>query len=371
MSAKKPSETKAGRGSDVEGRFNHLLAVMKDRYLATGYELDDVHLAKILGVHDGVLRKGKTSSVSPALATAAGRTWQVDLNWLLLGDGEQPDASGAPAGIDKLDPETRISRGRWDEHKVRRLLAEKNLNQRELSRQLGTDPQRAGNLVRGTLRDAALRKRLAEILEVKPDALFLVARAYLQRLAAGGEQSRRRYSAAEIRRALAEVIERHLEPVLAGESASTGELTYEPTDVVLDIPPPPARLSEELRLRYIHNRETLERWSATPAAFPVPRDVAGRYCREVVGFYDGGRLDDVGGILRDFIQEGSLPSDNGMEQLPEIVELKRGVLMIAGREIEVDDPALLAKLPEYLASEAGKRRLLAWLKSNVDNPRQR
>ena len=133
MSPKKVSNVTVSRGTDVERRFASLLSVMKERYLAAGYELDDVHLAKILGVHDGILRKGKSSSVSPALVNAVGKIWKVDLNWLLLGKGEEPVVSGEPWGIERLSLESRIARGRWDERKVRRLQAEKNLTQRELA----------------------------------------------------------------------------------------------------------------------------------------------------------------------------------------------------------------------------------------------
>jgi hypothetical protein len=366
MSTKKAIRNATPRsGSDVEHRFNRLLAVMKERYLAAGYELDDVHLAEILEVHDGVLRKGKSSSVSPTLAKSVGLTWQIDLNWLLLGDGEQPDPAGPPAGIDKLAPETRISRGRWDEHRVRRLLAEKNLNQRKLSKLLDTDPQRAGNLVRGTLRDAKLRKRLAVLLDIEPDALFLVSRPRLHRLASPGERTRKRYNISEIRLAMARIIDSQLEPALRGDDITASTADYESTEIPLDVPPPPPGLSESERERYQRNREALERWRKTSAAFAVPQSVTGRYCREVVGFYDGGRLDDVSGILRDFIQEESQMSDRGFEDLAGPIELKQGVLMVAGAEIKIDDPELLAKLPEYLGSEVGKRMLLSWLRDNV------
>lgn len=365
MSPRKSSTPATQRGGEVEQRFNRLLSVMKERYLAAGYELDDVHLADILGVHDGVLRKGKSSSVSPSLARSVGQTWQVDLNWLLLGDGELPDATGPPLGIENLDEDTRTSRGRWDEHKVRRLLAEKNLSQRELSKLLGTDPQRAGNLVRGTLRDASLRKKLAGILDARPEVLFLASPSQMRGARAGGRSSRRKFTASQVRNALAGMIDRHLEAALAGSDTQDQSAYFEPTETPIVVPPPPPRLSESERERYDRNREALERWSKTPASFEVPPSVAGRYCREVVGFYDGGRLDDVGGILRDFIQEESQMSGRKPDGLPETIQLKNGVLVVGGTEIEIDDPELLAKLPEYLASEAGKRRLLNWLRDNV------
>ncbi|MBW7996125.1 MAG: helix-turn-helix transcriptional regulator [Candidatus Glassbacteria bacterium] len=369
MCPKKSTGTVVQKGGEVEQRFNRLLSVMKERYLAAGYEFDDVHLAEILEVHDGVLRKGKSTSVSPALAKSVGRTWQVDLNWLLLGNGEEPDSAGLPDGIKKLADETRISRGRWDEHRVRRLLAEKNLSQRELSGLLKTDPQRAGNLVRGTLRDASLRKKLAAILDVEPDTLFLVSRSRLQRITGRSGHARKRFTAAEVRNALAVMLDRYLEPALSGTDGTAGNNGFESTEVLLSVPPPPPQLSESERDRYLRNREALERWSKTSVAFDVPPAVVGRYCREVVGFYDGGRLDDVGGILRDFIQEEFQMSDGRPEDLTGMIELKNGVLAIGGKEIELDDPELLAKLPEYLASEAGKRRLLSWLKENINRQR--
>jgi len=365
LPSNKSLQTKAQGLGEAQRRFSLLIKVMKDRYLAAGYELDDVHLAEILGVHDGVLRKGKSSSVSPALVRAVGDIWNVDLNWLLLGEGEEPGKSGPPHGIERLSAETRVGRGRWDEHKVRRLLAEKNLSQRSLARLLATDPQRAGNLVRGTLRDPELRRKLAAILEVDPESLFLVSRTTAEhRLAGPGRRGEGRlFTAGAVRRALETLISRHLDEALTGQAGrSPGPARFESTRIRLEIPPAPADLSESERLRYNHNREVLERWSRTQEAFEVPPAVAQRYCREVVGYYDGGRVDDVGGILRDFLQENQQASDT---KSAATVTLKKSVLAIGGTEIEVDDPELLARLPEYLNSEVGRKRLLDWLRKNV------
>ena len=367
MSPRKSVQTRAQGLREVQRRFSHLIKVMKDRYLDAGYELDDVHLAEILGVHDGVLRKGKSSSVSPALVRAVGDIWNVDLNWLLLGEGQEPEKTGPPLGVEKISREMRVSRGRWDEHKVRRLLAERKLSQRHLANLLATDPQRAGNLVRGTLRDPELRVKLAGILEVDPESLFLVSRSAAEgRSRAQGalrQADRQLFTSGAVRRALESMLNRQLEDALALQSGQPAAASgFEPTVVRLDIPPAPAELSESERLRYDHNREVLERWSRTQNAFEVPPEVAQRYCREVVGYYDGGRVDDVGGILRDFLQENQ---ETGDSKSAGTVALKSSVLVIGNTEIPVDDPELLARLPEYLNSAVGRKRLLDWLRKNV------
>lgn len=298
-----PPHTKADRDSLTEQRFAWLLAVMRGRYLDEGYELDDVHLAEILGVHDGVLRKGKTVSVSPALALACARVWGVDLNWLLLGRGQLPGAEGPAPGIEALPFKTRIARGRWNEHKVRTLLSSRGINQKKLAGLLNTGVSRTGNLVRGNLRDPDLRLCLAEILEVPPDSLFLVSKTEQSRSERTPRSERKKYSAATIRLALEHMFELQLETFLDQEAASRREHLAGPRAVRLDLPPPPDDLAEEERGRYEQNLEVLKLWAATAEAFEVPGAVAERYCREVVGFYEGGRIDDVGGILRDFIQE--------------------------------------------------------------------
>lgn len=369
MTPKKVSNAVVSRGTDIELRFARLLSVMKGRYLAAGYELDDVHLAEILGVHDGVLRKGKSMSVSPALAKAVGNIWKVDLNWLLLGEGEGPVAAGAPWGIERLSLDSRIARGRWDEHKVRLLLAEKKLTQRELAKLLDNDPQRAGNLVRGTLRDPGLRKRLAGILKVTPDSLFLVSRSLHERTAPRSLGSTARggklFSAETVRRALENLISERLDEALASYSVRAGSSGFEPSEVRIFVPPAPEGLSASERKRYEHNREVLERWSRTSRAFEIPSEVAERYCCEVVGFYDGGRVDDVGGILRDFLQEQLERSDTKQSADAERIKMKKNVLLIGDTEIEIGDPELLAKIPEYLGSKLGRKRLLDWLRKNV------
>jgi len=168
-----------------------------------------------------------------------------------------------------------------------------------------------------------------------------------------------------VRYAVETLIAERLEEALASQSAGAGSSGLEPSEVRISVPPAPRGLTESERKRYDHNREVLERWSQTSRAFEIPSEVAERYCREVVGFYDGGRVDDVGGILRDFLQEHIERSDMKLSTDSELVKLKKGVLMIGGTEIEIDDPELLAKIPEYLSSKSGRKRLLDWLRKNV------
>ncbi|MEA2063102.1 MAG: helix-turn-helix transcriptional regulator [Gemmatimonadota bacterium] len=357
---------------EIGQRFVLLLSLIKERYQAAGYELDDVHLAQILGIHDGVLRKGKKNSVSPALALATGRVWGIDLNWLLLGEGEPPGSQGPPYGIERLPSEKRIARGRLNEQMVRRLLSEKGLSQKKLAKFLGTSLSSTGSLVRGQLRDPRLRIRLAEILQVDPDSLFLTSRASAGTSPASLTLARTRakkppiYSLQTIRSALETMLTESLEPSLAAHSALPGEGTeYEDLEVRIDVPPAPEGLTGNDRKRYERNRRVLEHWSRTPGAFEVPPEVAGLYCLKVSGFYNGGRLDDVGGLLREFLEGYSELCDKAPGVDSERLKLKKGVLTIGNIEIEVDNPELLAKLPEYLSSEIGRKRLLKWLRDNL------
>jgi transcriptional regulator with XRE-family HTH domain len=83
----------------------------------------------------------------------------------------------------------------------------------------------------------------------------------------------------------------------------------ESTELHLAVPDPPGYLDREEKRRWKRNAEVLQRWADTESAwccFPrgVPPWAIERYCREAVGFYNGGGLSDVSGVLWDFIQEG-------------------------------------------------------------------
>lgn len=90
----------------------------------------------------------------------------------------------------------------------------------------------------------------------------------------------------------------------------TAEPTFESTEVILQFPAKPANLEPEDSTRWDRNELALRRWEQTETArrqFPrgdVPTWALERFCREVVHFYEGGTLEGVGGILKDFIQEG-------------------------------------------------------------------
>jgi transcriptional regulator with XRE-family HTH domain len=302
------AETVPSRGGEIERRFSWLLDRMRNRYLNSGYELDDVHLAEILGVHPGVLRKGKFFSVSPSLAQAAALAWGVDLNWLLLGRGLEPPEHGYLPGLDRLPRETRVARGRWNDTAVRQLLRIKRLSQKDVAGHLGIPQARAGAVARGQLRDPELRERLAGLLDVPVEKLFLVSDSGRQQEQINEPASTDNlYNLSMVRAALNSLLDERLEQALENVQRKNSGVKFVPDGFILTIPSPPSDVSEPERKRYERNREVLERWSHSRGAFHVPPEVAGRYCREVVGFYDGGRMEDVGGILRDFMLENEPP----------------------------------------------------------------
>ena len=133
----------------------------------------------------------------------------------------------------------------------------------------------------------------------------------------------------------------------------------------MKVPPPPKGLYASERRRYEHNRDVLKRWSETSAAFAVPPKVAARYCREVVGFYEGGAVEDVGGVLRDFMQDEAESGGSAGVAEQKKFNVKKGMLEVGGTAIEVEDPELIAYIQEYLGAQAGRKRLLDWLRRNV------
>lgn len=62
----------------------------------------------------------------------------------------------------------------------------------------------------------------------------------------------------------------------------------------------------EDRERWLRNTEVLQRWAeARPEeVFWVPIWALERFCRENVSLWEGGRIDDISGLLKDYIEEG-------------------------------------------------------------------
>ena len=87
----------------------------------------------------------------------------------------------------------------------------------------------------------------------------------------------------------------------AGEEAS--DLTFESTEIVLKFPGKPAKLSGEESERWDQNELALRRWEKTQAAFNVPTRALEKFCRQVVGLYEGGKPKDIGDLLKDFMEE--------------------------------------------------------------------
>jgi DNA-binding XRE family transcriptional regulator len=84
----------------------------------------------------------------------------------------------------------------------------------------------------------------------------------------------------------------------------TAQPYLETTEVELKFPEPPSDLTPDDKARWEKNIETLQRWSRTEKAFWVPSWALKRFCKEVYSFYQGAELDDVGGLLKDFMEEG-------------------------------------------------------------------
>ncbi|MBW7995350.1 MAG: hypothetical protein FVQ81_02020 [Candidatus Glassbacteria bacterium] len=83
---------------------------------------------------------------------------------------------------------------------------------------------------------------------------------------------------------------------------------YEATELHLTIPDPPDHLSEQRIMQYDRNAGLLLRWARTEkaqAAFPdgVPDHALEEFCEKVSGFYGGGWIDDISGMLKDLIEE--------------------------------------------------------------------
>ena len=78
----------------------------------------------------------------------------------------------------------------------------------------------------------------------------------------------------------------------------------EVTEVHMLIPEMPPDLSAEDQARWERNARVLERWMNTEAAIWAPQWALERFCRDVVEMYGGGRLEEVTGLLKDFMEEG-------------------------------------------------------------------
>jgi len=82
------------------------------------------------------------------------------------------------------------------------------------------------------------------------------------------------------------------------------DLNFEPTGIVLEFPRKPGDLSEEESERWDQNELALHRWEKTEHAFSAPAWALEKFCRQIVGLYEGGKPKDIGDLLKDFMEEG-------------------------------------------------------------------
>jgi hypothetical protein len=90
--------------------------------------------------------------------------------------------------------------------------------------------------------------------------------------------------------------------------ADRKELTYEPVQEPLRWPERPENMSDEELIRWSNNVEVIHNWDAKQRPgwdrwnAPKPETLA-KYMRTIVAFYNGGRIAEVSGLLKD-IEEG-------------------------------------------------------------------
>lgn len=271
-------------------RFEKLRAFLSEK---EGRILSSRELAGLLGVtHTTITRveKGEIDP-SPKVARALAAKYKISESWYLTGKGPAP-----------WEPEQSIE---WQ-------VAEKQLAKGEFGGAL--------HLAGAEIKSSSHHKLIEHWIRAGRDPF------YREALYNVIERSRIVDTFLELRRELAELqagasgldtvsppavtkSENKYGPKAAPSIRLTADNTFESTEVSIELPDKPSKLSPDDSHRWDINLSALERYAATERAkkdWPrgvIPSGIAARFCREVVGFYEGGRVDDVGGILWDYLTE--------------------------------------------------------------------
>ena len=198
---------------------------------------------------------------------------------------------------------------------IKSLREDKELSQAEVAELIKTDQTTVSSWERGEVSPSREnRQKLADLYGVG-----------VEDFTSGAESAPPLESFEELRRVVRQEVRDLLEaerkvilPLLKRIDRATGgkrfkkpeeEPYFESTELRLVLPDPPAGLGRDDLKRWTGNAETLKRWGETQAAsrdFPhgVPGWAVEKFCRQAVGFYEGGSLKDVSGVLLDFIEEG-------------------------------------------------------------------
>jgi len=174
---------------------------------------------------------------------------------------------------------------------ITRLLEEKGLSQADLARISGFTPQEVWAWVNGKyFPTSRTRSRLASALEVS-----------VERLTNG-------HKPAKIEQAdddhIRKIVEDTIEDLFKAFEWSTKPPTWLREEIRLEFPKPPGGLTEEESYRWNMNELALRRWENLPETFYVPIWALKRFCLEAKGPYEDGKLQEVTGILKDFIKAG-------------------------------------------------------------------
>lgn len=225
---------------------------------------------------------------SKKVASKLEERYGISREWFLTGEGLAP----------------------WEEKEY-----EEALSQKEIA------PAYARFAAVSRIRESGEHKILDHLVEAAENSLF---RRYIYNVLEGGIVSAFRELMGELQAAWGKT--KQLEAQLAKRPAPYAKnkfppreirqvanggkkMYYESTEISFTVPGPLPGLQGEDLARYENNTQALERWREAgcenwPSHLPPPAWVLQKFCGQASGFYSGGSLADIGGLLWDFIEEG-------------------------------------------------------------------
>jgi len=152
------------------------------------------------------------------------------------------------------------------------------------------------------------QEEFAKIFEVSKGTISIWEKAISEPFAANLKLIANHFGISVIEITRTEIDSKRMREII-NELQIVKDFQFESTELNLKIPPPPDEFTGEDLQRYDKNAGLLLRWAHTDKAqktFPngIEEYALERFCIEAAGFYSGGWIDDVSGLLKDFIEEG-------------------------------------------------------------------